>query len=356
MLYRVIGSMSGSSMDGLDLVYCTLTETAGDWSYEILESACIKFTDEWKSNLEGITNLSAKDLLLAHTAFGKWMGESIQSFISNRALEHKVHFVASHGHTVFHEPQDGMTFQLGDGAAIAAVLSLPVISDLRNMDVALGGQGAPIVPIGEQFLWPEYDCFLNLGGIANITKQTDSKYVAFDVCPANRVLNAICAPLNKEYDDGGGLARSGQLIPELLEELNALDYYKKEGPKSLANEFGLEVVLPIIQNHEASAEDKLHTFVQHIVHQIAQQAEGSKILVTGGGAFNTYLIEVLTSALEERGVELIVPEKDLIDSKEALVMALIGALRWREEENVLHTVTGSTRSSVGGALWMGRDF
>jgi len=349
--------MSGSSMDGLDMVYCTLTDRAGSWSYEIIETACQEFPEDWKMKLQKITSLSAKELLLAHTAFGKWMGEAIESFITDKKLEHKVHFVASHGHTVFHEPQDGMSFQLGDGAAIAAKLSLPVISDLRNMDVALGGQGAPIVPIGEELLWPDYDCFLNIGGIANLTKKDDDEYLAYDICAANRVMNALCEPLGFEYDAEGKLARSGNLNPPLLSSLNALDYYKKEGPKSLANEFGLETVLPIIEESDASTEDKLHTYAHHIAEQIDVQLNGqTKLLVTGGGALNAFVVELLKERLSKKSVEVVVPERELIDYKEALVMALIGALRWREENNTKASVTGALRDAVGGALWMGRDF
>ena len=208
MVYRVIGAMSGSSMDGLDLAYCVLSEIGGEWSCEIEGAESMPFTNDWKKRLATLTDCSAKELLQTHTDFGHYLGQQMQLFIQKYTLEHKVHFVASHGHTVFHEPEQQMTFQIGDGASIAAELELPVISDLRNMDVAFGGQGAPIVPIAEKMLWSGYDYFLNLGGIANIAFHTADTIRAYDVCPANRVLNALIQNTGMEYDAGGQLAVS----------------------------------------------------------------------------------------------------------------------------------------------------
>lgn len=352
--------MSGSSMDGLDIAYCTFEEIGGKWSFQINQADCIPFDENWKSMLHQITQFNGKELMLAHTAFGKWMGEAIQQFVETHQLEHKVHLIASHGHTVFHEPKLGMTFQLGDGAAIAAITQLPVVSDLRNMDVALGGQGAPIIPIGEKYLWSEYDCFLNIGGISNITIKKGNEHIAYDVCPANRVLNLLASELNLTYDDRGREAQKGQLNQSLLNQLNELDYYKHSYPKSLSNEFGIDIVYPIIQNYPISIQDKLNTMCEHIAIQIANevdahQVKNCKMLVTGGGALNTFLITLIKEKLVANDVEVIVPDMNLIQYKEAVVMALIGILRWREEVNVLESVTGAKRSSVGGALWMGQD-
>lgn len=342
-------------MDGLDLVHVTIEEVSGKWSYQINHAACIPFTDDWKKQLLQITQLGAKELLIAHTTFGKWMGECIQQFIHQHELEHKVHFIASHGHTVFHEPQQGMTFQMGDGAGIAAVTQLPVITDLRNMDVALGGQGAPVVPIGEKYFWPEYTYFLNIGGIANLSIQEENQFVAFDVCPANRVLNALVNELGKAYDEKGGEASKGNINEELLFDLNDLDYYKRPFPKSLSNDFGLDVVLQKIQLYDIPVQDKLRTMVAHITEQISQviSMKGQKkLLLTGGGAHHDFLVNELRNQLAMKQVEVVLPENMLIDYKEALVMALMGTLRWREEVNVMASVTGAARSSIGGALWM----
>lgn len=359
MVYYVIGTMSGSSLDGLDIVYCTIEEIAGKWRYQIQNSECISFHENWKNTLSVCTQLSAKELLQAHSDFGHWMGKEILQFIEKNNLQHKVHLIASHGHTVFHEPNQKMTFQLGDGAAIAAVNRLPVVSDLRNMDVALGGQGAPIVPIGEKLFWNEYDYFLNIGGICNITISENEIHQAFDVCPANRVLNLLSNELGKPYDHFGEDAARGKLNQDLLDELNDLEYYQKQYPKSLSNEFGTLTIFEKIQHYTCSIQDKLNTFCEHIAQQITevckQHTELKKMLITGGGAYNEYLISRIQFYLAKKNIEVVIPENNLIEYKEALIMALIGVLRWREQHNVMHHVTGAERDSVGGALWMGQE-
>jgi len=353
--------MSGSSMDGLDIVYCTFQETGGNWTYQINEAACIEFPDEWKMKLHAISGLSAKELLLTHAKFGHWMGNAIQQFINKNNLEHKVHLIASHGHTVFHEPHAGMTFQMGDGAAIAAITELPVVSDLRNMDIALGGQGAPIVPIGEKLLWNEFTYFLNIGGISNITINQGDTHLAFDVCPANRVLNLLSNELGKAYDENGLMASEGKLNEDLLFDLNQQEYYGKPFPKSLSNEFGTELLFALIQQYDIPVQDKLHTFCEHIAVQVAavctmsESDAPSQMLVSSGGALNEYLVARLRHYLAQNNIEVQIPHVDLIQYKEALIMALIAVLRWREETNVLSSVTGAKRNSIGGALWMGQN-
>jgi anhydro-N-acetylmuramic acid kinase len=362
MVYRVIGVMSGSSMDGLDMAYCVFSEIGGEWSCEIEAADSIQFNEDWKQKLPKLTELSAMDLLQTHVDFGHYVGQQINTFIEKNALEHKVHFVASHGHTVFHNPTPGrgkphgMTFQMGDGASIAAELELPVISDLRNMDIAFGGQGAPIVPIAEKLLWGGYEYFLNLGGIANIAHHVDDKIAAFDVCPANRVLNALLNTIGKEYDDKGTLAASGTCDGVLLEKLNALVYYHQEAPKSLANQFGLEQVLPLIQQSKLELKNQANTFVEHVAMQIGRActAEG-KMLISGGGAHNDYLLRRISYYAGLKNITIEKADVQTIEYKEAVAMALMGALRWREEENVLSSVTGSRQNSIGGALWMGRN-
>jgi anhydro-N-acetylmuramic acid kinase len=299
--------------------------------------------------------------MLAHTSFGTWMGHAIEQFIDKNSLHHKIHLIASHGHTVFHEPNKHMTFQLGDGAAIAAINKLPVVSDLRNMDIALSGQGAPIVPIGEKLFWNEYAYFLNIGGISNITINKNGEHIAFDVCPANRVLNLLCSEIGKTFDEGGKEAATGNINYDLLDELNDLPYYKQSFPKSLSNEYGVDTVFSLIQKYSISTQDKLNTYCEHIAMQISDVCHNvtsdvnDKMLVTGGGAFNTFLIEKIQHHLMIKRIDVDMPDADLIEYKEALIMALIGVLRWREEINVLSSVTGASRNSVGGALWMGQE-
>jgi anhydro-N-acetylmuramic acid kinase len=361
--------MSGSSLDGLDIVFVELHENSGAWDFQIIKGDCYPYPEEWITKLKSATSLNALDYQLLHTAYGHYLGKEVVRFINENALHYQVGLIASHGHTTFHVPAKGMTAQLGDGAAIAAETSLPVVSDLRALDLAFGGQGAPIVPIGEKFLLREYSMFLNLGGIANISFNTPDGYIAFDVCPANRVLNMLAAREGKIYDAGGEMASLGIVNARLLEKLNALDYYRQPYPKSLANNFGTDEVYPLIQSFGLTPFDELRTCVEHIVQQVRtaianQQSLNEKwlssivnlkLLVSGGGAFNTFLIRRLADELASLDIEVIVPEESLINYKEALIMAFMGVLRWRQEYNVMASVTGAQRDSIGGAVWIGQE-
>jgi len=382
MVYKVIGIMSGSSLDGVDIAYVELQEQqvtqrqgSRSWGFAILQAKTEAYSAEWRLRLAGAPGLSAREWLLLHAEYGRYLGERVNAFIEEYGLQFRVQLIASHGHTSFHDPARRMTAQLGDGAAIAAATRINVVSDLRAMDVALGGQGAPIVPIGERLLLPGYDLYLNLGGIANISLQRDDRFLAFDVCPANRVLNALATLEGRPYDEGGSLAKTGRLDPELLQKLNALPYYALPYPKSLANEVGTETVLPMVRqamtDRRLSAADALRTYTEHIAAQVSLAAEQllpgatpgrkpamarnvpeGRMLVTGGGAHNDFLVDQIRRRLD---VEVTVPEEMLVDYKEALVMALIGVLRWREENNVLASVTGASRDSIGGAVWIGQE-
>ncbi|HRH49904.1 MAG TPA: anhydro-N-acetylmuramic acid kinase [Panacibacter sp.] len=365
MQYRAIGLMSGSSLDGLDIVYAELDDSGGKWNYEIKAAACIAYTSEWQTKLQHAVSLNAYEFLLLHTAYGRWIGEQVNEFIAANHLHHKVQLIASHGHTVFHAPQLHMTAQLGDGATIAAVTGINTVSDLRSMDVALGGQGAPIVPMGEKLLLKDYTYCLNIGGIANISCNDSNGDIAFDVCPANRVLNMLSAREGKQFDDGGSMAREGAVNRALLTQLNNLDYYKQPYPKSLANDFGTHIIFPLIESFQLATADALRTYMEHITQQLVYAVNSlrqtspaeqtSKLLVTGGGAFNTFLVERITDALKPFNIEVVIPNSDLINYKEALIMALLGVLRWREEDTVMNSVTGATRSSIGGAVWIGQE-
>ncbi len=365
MVYKVIGLMSGSSLDGLDIAYTELHESAGKWTYELLATDCVAYSEEWKHKLQAATTMNAYDYQCLHTAYGHFIGEQVNHFIAQHQLEHKVQLISSHGHTTFHVPNLKMTGQIGDGAAIAATTQINVVSDLRAMDIAFGGQGAPIVPIGEKLLLGDYTFFLNLGGIANISANLPDTYVAFDTSPANRILNLLIAEKGLAYDAGGQFAATGKVDEVLLLQLNALDYYQQPFPKSLANDFGTDVMLPLINKTTLTLQDKMCTLIEHMVHQIknaitqiGQQhtlPASMRMLVCGGGTLNSFAVERLTKVLQDIHVEVVVPDEKLILYKEALVMALIGVLRWREEYNVLHTVTGASRSSIGGAVWIGQE-
>ena len=167
----------------------------------------------------------------------------------------------------------------------------------------------------------------------------------------------------KEYDEGGEIAQSGSVNDQLLDRLNSLEYYKQSFPKSLANDFGTDVVYPLVKDAGGPIQDLLRTYVEHIVVQIKnailnltnRKAAQNKLLVTGGGAFNTFLIKRLRSQLEQVGVDVIIPDEKLVKYKEALIMGFIGVLRWRQEYNVMSSVTGASRDSIGGALWIGQE-
>jgi len=376
MVYRALGLMSGSSLDGLDIAFVHLHESAGKWSFEIVKACCYEYDAHWGKKIRSSINLNALEYQMLHAAYGHYLGEQVNRFINENDLQYQVQLIGSHGHTTFHVPENRMTAQLGDGAAIAAVTGINVVSDLRAMDIALGGQGAPIVPIGEKLLFNEHDFFLNIGGIANISHQKNEQFIAFDVCPANSILNRLANEAGKEYDAGGAMAAIGNIDLQLLEKLNAQEYYGHGYPKSLSNNFGVEIIYPLIQGSELRIDDSLRTYVEHIADQIYNalkslillsnnlvtasadykpQTTNHKLLVTGGGAFNTFLIERLRYRLHELNVEIATPDENIIKYKEALIMALIGVLRWREENNVLGSVTGAIRNSIGGAIWMGLE-
>ena len=362
MIYRAIGIMSGSSVDGLDIAFTEFTETGGNWNYEILAADCIEYTPEWKQQLLNVCNLSALDYQLLHTAYGRLIGQQINEFIEKYQLHHKVQLIGSHGHTSFHLPALKTTAQIGDGAAIAAETKLAVVSDLRALDIACGGQGAPIVPIGEKLLFSNYNYFLNLGGIANISINTLEKYIAFDVCAANRVLNMLAYETGFNYDDEGKLAASGKINEALLEQLNALDYYHQPYPKSLPNSFGTDQVFPIIKNANLPIEVALRTYTEHICIQLSNAISiqqpatiNQQLLVTGGGAFNKFLVNRLSEMLAKKNINVIIPDEKIIQFKEALIMGLIAVLRWREEANTIASVTGASQASIGGALWLGAE-
>lgn len=362
--------MSGSALDGLDIAFVEFHESSGNWTYNLRNAACYEYSQEWINKLRNATSLNALNYLLLHAEYGHYIGEQVNRFIAENQIQYQVQLISSHGHTTFHAPSHKMTGQLGDGSAIAAITGINVVSDLRAMDVALGGQGAPIVPIGEQLLLGDYMLFLNLGGIANISLNYPGKYIAFDICPANRVLNMLAKEAGKPYDDGGQIAEKGEVNESLLRILDELEYYHMPYPKSLANDFGTDVIFPILNNGSYDIDDALRTYVEHICHQVtasvkklqeefdftsSTRANGNKILVTGGGAKNSFLVKKLQEALSKLNISLEIPISDLIDYKEAIIMGLIGVLRWREENNTLASVTGATRDSIGGAVWMGQE-
>ena len=359
MVYRAIGIMSGSALEGLDIVFAEFHESAGAWTYSLKSADCYAYSTEWQEKLKKAASLSAAGYLLLHAEYGHYIGQELNRFIEANQLQYQVQLAASHGHTIFHMPDQKVTAQLGDGAAIAAVTGINVVSDLRTMDVALGGKGAPLVPVGEQLLFGEYKCFLNIGTHAYITCHTPEGLIAFDICPVNKVLNMLANQAGEKYDTDGKIAANGKLNSGLLKVLNGLEYYGMPYPKTLSADFSNNVIFPLVRGMGISIPEAMRTFVEHVAEQIAkamkQLPPPSKLLITGGGANNSFLVDRIKAALEAMQVEAVLPEKNIVEYKEALVMALIGLLRWREENNSFAAWTGATRDSIGGAVWIGQE-
>jgi len=356
MIYKVIGLMSGSSLDGLDIIYTTISDARDNWEFEIEHSACITFPEALRISLQKASSLPVSDFLQLHTSFGRYLGEQVNAFIEKNQLQHKVHFIVSHGHTAYHNPSANTSFQLGDGASITAITNLTTISDLRNMDVALNGQGAPIVPIADKYLFKNYDFCLNLGGIMNITIKKDNEILAFDIGGCNQILNHFAEKKHLKFDDRGQLATSGKFHKAIFDALNEVEYFQKPAPKSLSNDFTPNNLLTKLE--DLNIEDALYTACKHIAYQIKQaitpytKASSTKILVTGGGAHNHFLITSTNEMLVDTNVTLEIPNDIIVDNKEALAMAFFGILRWREQTNTIKSVTGATQDSIGGAIWI----
>ena len=348
--HKVIGVMSGTSLDGIDIAYCEFIQGKTGWKYKIIYASTYSYSEAWVKKLSKLSEGSALDLIRIDNELGQLIGNNVKIFIKNFGLE--VDFISSHGHTIFHEPAKGITTQIGNGAIIAAINQMPVVCDFRRLDVALGGQGAPLVPFGDEILFNQYGAIINIGGFANISYKDNGERIAFDICPANIVLNEFAQLKDQSFDFNGQLARVGNLSKELFDKLNTLKYYKQSPPKSLGKEWVQSQITPLIQKFNLSSEDFLCTFCEHIATQIKKSIPSkltSKVLITGGGAFNLYLMERIQSI----GFDFVVPENTLVEYKEALIFAFLGLLRFRNEINCLSSTTGATFNSIGGAIYNG---
>lgn len=344
-----IGLMSGTSVDGLDIVACYYEKNNDIYQYNIINASTINYTDTWKKRLLQAENLSGRALQLLHIDFAHFCADAVNQFIHINKIE--PHFIASHGHTVFHQPQLGYTLQIGCGATIAALTGITTVSDFRQTDVALGGQGAPLVPVGDIYLFNHYDACINIGGFANISIKKDASIFAFDICPVNIVLNECCQYLNLPYDDKGNIAKAGTININLLEALNKLEFYQQKAPKSLGAEWVKSNVTPLLKQIEntITINDVIATVTAHAAIQIAIQipVNATKVLVTGGGALNSFLTQ---SIQEKTRAQIIVPELNLINYKEAIIFGFLGFLRLNNKINVLKTVTGAKKDSSSGVI------
>lgn len=347
--YKVVGAMSGTSMDGLDLAVCEFEKRNDHWVSNINCAETLAYSADWKGKLNTGNLLSGYDLIKLDIEYGHFIGNLVKQFLNRNRT--KVDFISSHGHTIFHNPNEFVTYQIGSGAAIAASSSITTISNFRSLDVALKGQGAPLVPIGDAYLFNDFDYCLNLGGFANVSYNWYKKRVAYDICPVNIIINNLSNDIGLEFDKDGNEARKGKLNDLLFKSLNKLSYYHQSHPKSLGREWVDKHIQPLLNNSQLSVQDKLRTVYEHIVFQLSRVFTGAtskKILITGGGAHNKYLIELLKS---RTNLKIILPEKEIIDYKEALVFAFLGVLRMREENNCLSSVTGATHDCIGGNIF-----
>jgi len=348
---KLIGVMSGSSLDGLDLAFCQFNRSTSKWTYAILKGETLPYPPDLRHRLSHLSGLKGVEMAQLDVDLGGFIGHSILGFMKKHAIE-EVHYIASHGHTAFHNPSGGYTLQIGHGASIAARTGIPVIADFRSLDVALGGQGAPLVPIGDELLFPEYDYCLNLGGYSNISYRDNNQRIAFDICPANKAINLIANDIGQEMDHNGSIAAAGRVDVSLLNNLNNLSYYRQPAPKSLGDQWFNSQFMPLIHNRkDISIEDQLRTLYEHIGRQIAASAHGpskGKMLVTGGGAHNTFLMEIIR---QNSSLEIHKPTDLLIDYKEALVFAFMGALRSNNQLNCLASATGASRDSSTGVIY-----
>ncbi|PIQ29692.1 MAG: anhydro-N-acetylmuramic acid kinase [Bacteroidetes bacterium CG18_big_fil_WC_8_21_14_2_50_41_14] len=340
--------MSGSSLDGLDIACCRFSFSVNKWQYHIEKSETVSYTAQWHQKLASAHLLPSNELFRLDVEYGQLIGELAASFIHKHQLTPE--FISSHGHTIFHEPEFGHSFQLGKGAAIAKQSHLTTVSDFRNADIRNGGQGAPLVPIGDELLFSEYVACLNLGGIANISFNEKGNREGYDLCAANQLLNLLSNEVGLPFDEGGAIAASGKVDSRLLEQLNSDVYFRYQHPKSLNNQYVTGHFISPLLSKQISVENRLATAVAHIskhcAHSINHLIHG-KVLVTGGGAHNRYLIESIKKLTSQ---EIVVPDKQLIDFKEALVFAFMGVLRIQQKVNCLGSVTGAKCDSIGGVI------
>lgn len=360
--YHIIGVMSGTSLDGIDLAEIVFNFTEEKWNFKIITAETIPYSSYWKDELQEAINYSQERLERLDFKYTEKLVEEISKFIKKHNIL-EIDAVCSHGHTILHQPEKGFTYQIGNLPRISKMLGQTVVCDFRVQDVALGGQGAPLVPIGDRLLFSEYDYCLNLGGFANCSFEKKGDRIAFDICPVNIVLNKYAEKLGKDYDEAGNFAASGKVDEALLTKLNTLSFYAKKPPKSLGLEWVQSTIFPLLDASHISSEDILRTFTEHIAIQLANQfsdastepvlsrVEGlsnhASVLITGGGVYNSFLIERLKNLAT---VEVIVPSPEIVEYKEALIFGLLGVLKLRDEINCLASVTGASRDHSSGKI------
>ena len=347
--YYVLGLMSGTSIDGIDLVYANFVFNKY-WSFRILGSKTYQYNNDWQKILKNLSDKDLDSIKLIDKSYTKLLSKYILKFIDDFSIK-KIDFISSHGHTALHDPLNSITYQIGNLKDLSAYIGLKVICDFRLQDVKLGGQGAPLVPVGEKYIFPEYDTLINLGGFANITIKSNNNLIAYDICPVNIVFNHLSNLIDLKYDHKGKIALSGKLNIELFNCLQSLDYYKQVSPKSLGVEWVNQIIFPIINSFlEIPLEDLLNTFSKHFASQIADNIKSTgKILITGGGAYNDYLIQNIKDLT---GSEIIIPNSEIIEYKEALIFGFLGVLKDLNINNCYSSVTGAIKDHSSGNIFI----
>jgi len=351
--FKVIGLMSGSSLDGLDIAYINFSHDNKKWFFQIIEAGTVPYTDYWRKQLSEAYNKDVHELEKLSKEYGRYLGNITKKFIYKYELSPRL--IASHGHTIFHRPEERFTLQIGDGQEIADATAVMTICDFRSEDVRKGGQGAPLVPIGDKYLFADYPICLNIGGIANVSYNIDDKRIAYDICIANQMLNYLAGKLGYDYDKNGSFAQKGLVNQELLNLLNSNDFYSQKAPKSLGREFFENIQKKIIDSYPIPINDILATATEHIAQQIVAATDTldrSKMLVTGGGAKNIFLIEKIKKMSKH---DIIIPDTMIIDYKEALIFAFLGVLKMEGKTNILSSVTGASSDSSSGKICMPND-
>lgn len=347
--YNVLGVMSGTSLDGIDLAQICLTHSGNKWHYSIGYAQTVPYSAVWVHQLKNAIDYTEAQLDVLNRDYTVLLGGIINNFLNQYNII--VDAVCSHGHTILHKPNLGYTLQIGNLPQIAKLIGKKVVCDFRVQDVQLGGQGAPLVPIGDRLLFSNYDYCLNLGGFSNISFEEGEKRIAYDISPVNTVLNYYANILGYDYDDGGQVAAGGKCHQNLLDKLNALEFYSAPYPKSLGFEFVKETILPLIEKHNISVQDKICTFTHHIAQQVSNNIKGKNksLLITGGGAYNTFLIDTLKSVSPDTIITI--PDDKTIQYKEALIFALLGVLKLQGDINVLASVTGAAYNHCSGFVY-----
>ena len=340
--------MSGTSLDGIDIAYITFNFSK-KWNFDLKKFKTFPYPISWKEKLKNSININPNELKSLDKLYTEFLATKINLFIKNHKIK-KLDAVSSHGHTVFHNPEQGITIQIGNLEDLSSLINKKIIVNFREQDVKLGGQGAPLVPIGDKLLFPEYKCFLNLGGFANLSLKEEKNFIAYDICAVNTILNNLSLKLGKDYDFNGNFAKKGNIIVELLNELNKIDFYKKSNPKSLAVEWNKKFIWPLINKYKSySINDLLRTYVEHISIQISRVfKKNQKVLVTGGGAFNKFLIsEIKNKSL----AKFVIPKPEIINYKEAIIFGFLGVLKLRNEINCLSSITGAKKDHSSGVIF-----